>query len=93
MRSRSEQGELGSSLPCRVRVQDRAVGEAGATSALEAVLVGPSAGNRFGSWGCSGLAAGGMGATAAVSLPWIRAAAIYSAPCCGDPGGSSRSAE
>lgn len=87
MRSRSEHRELGPSLPCRVRVQNRAVGDANATSALEAMLVGPGPGNRFGSWGHGGLAAGRMGATAAVSLPQIRAAAAYSAPCCGDPGG------
>lgn len=87
MRSRSEHGEQVSSLPWRVWVQDRAVGEAGGTSALS--LFGPSSRNRFGSWGHGGLAAGRMGTTAAVSLPWIRAAAAYSALCSGDPGGTT----
>lgn len=47
---------------------------------LEVILVGPSPRNRFGSWGRGGLAAGGMGATAAGSglllLTLLRAVGI-----------------
>lgn len=92
-RSRSERGEQGSYLPWRVWVQDRAVGEAGGTSALSAMLFGPGLRNRFGSWGCGGQAAGRMGVTETECLPPTWAAAACSPLCSGDPGGSSHSAE
>lgn len=92
-RSGAERRELGSSLLCRIPVQNRAGEEAGGTSALGMLLFEPGPGNRsWGSWGHGGLAASRMGATVAGSLLWIMAAAS-SAPCCGDPGGNSCSRE